>query len=166
MKRPRMQRAHVNLYTTLPTQVRPGRLPKTTYHSLSSLSGERGVYPSIARLLNEHRPTTVGALQRALTSGLGADRARAEAEAVTGQMADAFQAGGLAAFLPALATRVAAWQAAGVTAPAVEEALVSIARWPWLRDPADPLPDVPLEDVLRREVAQREKFSALLTVSR
>jgi signal transduction histidine kinase len=124
------------------------------------------VYPSIARLLNEHRPTTEGALQRALSSGLGFERAREEAAGLTDQMAVAFADGGLAAFVPVLASRIATWQAAGVTAPAVEEALVTLARWPWLRDPAEPLPDVPLEDVLRREVAQREKFSALLTVSR
>ena len=124
------------------------------------------MYPSIARLLNEHRPTTEGALQRALSSGLGFERARVEAAGLTDQMAVAFADGGLAAFVPVLASRIATWQAAGVTAPAVEEALVTLARWPWLRDPAELLPDVPLEDVLRREVAQREKFSALLTVSR
>jgi signal transduction histidine kinase/ActR/RegA family two-component response regulator len=124
------------------------------------------VYPSIARLLNEHRPTTEGALQRALTAGLGAERARREAEALTDALAAAFADGGLATFVPELSRRIGAWQAAGVTAPGVEEALVTLARWPWLRDPADPLPDVPIEDVLRREVAQREKFSALLTVSR
>jgi len=124
------------------------------------------VYPSIARLLNEHRPSTEGALQRALTAGLGADRAREEAESLVCRMAGAFEDGALAEFVPELARRIAAWQAAGVTAPAVEEALVTLARWPWLRDPADPLPDVPVEDVLRREMAQREKFSALLTVSR
>jgi len=124
------------------------------------------VYPSIARLLNEHRPSTEGALQRALTSGLGAERAREEAEALAASLAGAFADGGLATFVPELSRRIGAWQAAGVTAPAVEEALVTLARWPWLRDPADPLPDVPIEDVLRREVAQREKFSALLTVSR
>jgi signal transduction histidine kinase/ActR/RegA family two-component response regulator len=117
-------------------------------------------------LLNEHRPSTEGALQRALTSGLGAERAREEAEALAASLAGAFADGGLATFVPELSRRIGAWQAAGVTAPAVEEALVTLARWPWLRDPADPLPDVPIEDVLRREVAQREKFSALLTVSR
>jgi signal transduction histidine kinase/ActR/RegA family two-component response regulator len=124
------------------------------------------VYPSIARLLNENRPSTEGALQRALSAGLGSPRARDEAESLAGLLAAAFADGGLATFVPELARRIAAWQAAGVTAPAVEEALVTLARWPWLRDPADPLPDVPIEDVLRREVAQREKFSALLTVSR
>ena len=124
------------------------------------------MYPSIAHLLNEHRATTEGALQRALSAGLGADRARAEAGSLVGSMADAFEQGGLATFVPELSRRIATWQAAGVTAPAVEEALVTLARWPWLRDPADPLPDVPLEDVLRREVAQRERFSALLTVGR
>jgi putative methionine-R-sulfoxide reductase with GAF domain len=124
------------------------------------------LYPSIAHLLNEHRATTEGALQRALSAGLGADRARAEAGSLVGSMAGAFEQGGLATFVPELSRRIATWQAAGVTAPAVEEALVTLARWPWLRDPADPLPDVPLEDVLRREVAQRERFSALLAVGR
>jgi len=124
------------------------------------------MYPAIARLLNEHRSTTEGALQRALTAGMGPERAQAEAAELTGQLADAFLGGTLAVFVPELARRIAAWQSAGVARAAVEEALVTLARWPWLRDPANPLPDVPLEEVLKREVAQREKFSALLTVSR
>ena len=80
------------------------------------------MYPSIAHLLNEHRATTEGALQRALSAGLGADRARAEAGSLVGSMADAFEQGGLATFVPELSRRIATWQAAGVTAPAVEEA--------------------------------------------
>jgi hypothetical protein len=66
---------------------------------------------------------------------LGPERAREESESLAGLLAAAFADGGLATFVPALAQRIAAWQAAGVTAPAVEEALVTLARWPWLRDP-------------------------------
>src|SRR5262249_29270914 len=155
---PRMHRAMVNLYTTLRPQAGPGGLPKTTYQVVVPFR-ECPLYP-IARLLNEHRPTTEGALQRALAPSLGAERARDEAGSLAGQMADACQNGGLAGFVPELSRRVANWQAAGVPEAAVEEALVTLARWPWLRDPAHPSPEVPLEDVLQREVRQREKFGA------
>src|SRR5262249_10757107 len=117
MTGPRMHRAMVNLYTTLRPQAGPGRLPKTTYQVVVRFRACPG-YPN-ARLFNEPRPTTEGALQSALAPSLGAERARDEAGSLAGQMADAFQNGGLAGFVPELSRRVANWQAAGVPEAAV-----------------------------------------------
>jgi signal transduction histidine kinase/ActR/RegA family two-component response regulator len=65
-----------------------------------------------------------------------------------------------------LGVHVAAWEQAGVPADAVEEALVALARWPWLRAKDETRPDVSIEALFEREKGQREKFGALLTVSR
>lgn len=124
------------------------------------------MYSSIARLVAEHRATTEGALLRALSDVLGEERAQAEAAELTAQLQVAFETGSLSAWVRGLAMRVARWEAVGVPANRIEEVLVALARWPWLRAPGEELPEVPLEALLQREVDQREKFGALLTVSR
>ena len=124
------------------------------------------MYPSIARLVAEHRATTEGALLRALSDALGPERAHTQASELTTLLEGAFDRGTLASWVNGLAIRVAAWEAAGVPAAAIEEALVALARWPWLRAPGEALAEVPLEELLKREVDQREKLGALLTVSR
>ncbi|MEQ1833993.1 MAG: ATP-binding protein [Candidatus Eisenbacteria bacterium] len=103
---------------------------------------------------------------RALSDVLGAERAQAEASELTTQLQVAFETGSLSAWVRGLAMRVAMWEALGVPANRIEEVLVALARWPWLRAPGEELPEVPLEALLQREVDQREKFGALLTVSR
>ena len=122
------------------------------------------MYPSIARLVAEHRATTEGALLRVLSGALGPERARREASELTMQLQTAFDTGTLATWVRDLAARVARWEAAGVPSAAIEEVLVALARWPWLRPPGQ-APEVPLEELLKREIDQREKFGALLTVS-
>ena len=124
------------------------------------------MYPSIARLAAEHRATTEGALLHALTGALGPERARVEATELALQLQTAFDSGTLASFVRELQLRLEAWREAGVPSAATEEALVALMRWPWLRAAGAPLPDVPLEQLLEREKDQREKFGALLTVSR
>ena len=124
------------------------------------------MYPSIARLVAEHRATTEGALLRSLTGPLGDERARQETDALLLALESAFEHGTLAHWVQVLAERVAVWQGEGVPARTVEDVLVSLARWPWLREPGAEVPEVPLEEVLQREMDQRQKFGALLTVSR
>ena len=141
-----------------------GWVPKTLL--LESLASEPGLYPSIARLVAEHRATTEGALLRALSAALGAERAQLEASELTAELQGAFESGTLATWVRGLATRVVAWEAAGVPSVAIEEVLVALARWPWLRAPGEEIPEVPLEELLKHEVDQRQKFGALLTVSR
>ncbi len=82
------------------------------------------------------------------------------------QMAQAFASGGLATFVRDLAGRLSLWEQAGLPVDAREEALLVLARWPWMREGPNPPPDVPLEELLQHELGQREKFAALLTVSR
>ena len=122
--------------------------------------------PSIPRLSVEHRATTEGALLRALVDTLGTEPARADAVDLTARLETARERGTLAKWVRELAHRLDAWQAAGVRAVAMEEALGALVCWPGLRAPGDGLPEVPVEQVLERERDQREKLGALLTVSR
>ena len=103
---------------------------------------------------------------RALAGALGEELVRVEAAEVATRLEAAFATGTLAAFVRDLVARLDAWQTAGVSVAATEEALLALARWPWLRAPGEALPEVPLEQLLAREKDQREKFGALLAVSR
>ena len=123
------------------------------------------MYPSIATLVAEHRATTEAALRHALLGSLGEERAASEAAELTTRLERAFRTGSLAAWVRDLSGHVAAWKDALVPGERIEEALVALARWPWLRAPGDELPAVPVEELLEREKSQREKFGALLTVS-
>ncbi len=124
------------------------------------------MHASIARLAAEHRASTETALVRALARELGEARARSESAELAERMAQAFASGGLATFVHDLARRLTLWEAAGLSAAAREDVLLVLARWPWMREGSTPPPDVPLEELLEREMGQREKFAALLTVSR
>ncbi len=122
--------------------------------------------PPIARLSAEHRASTEAALEHALAPELGEARARAESGEMAERLAQAFAEGTLTAFVHELNERVRSWEAAGVSAAAREQALVVLARWPWIRTGIGAVADMPLEVQLQHEIGQREKFAALLTVSR
>ncbi len=122
--------------------------------------------PPIVRLAAEHRASTEAALAQALAPDLGEARARVEGAEIAERFARSFAAGTLTTFLHELDARVRGWDGAGVSAAAREQALGALARWPWLGSGMGAVPDVPLEVQLQHEIGQREKFAALLTVSR
>jgi signal transduction histidine kinase/CheY-like chemotaxis protein len=101
-----------------------------------------------------------------LSPTLGVERALGEAAELTAMLEAGFHDGALAAWVRDLAVRIESWKAAAVPAPAIEDALVALARWPWLRAPGEEGVAPPMEELLQREMGQREKFGALLTVSR
>ncbi len=122
--------------------------------------------PTIARLVAECRATTEATLLRAFEAPLGAERARTETRQLLVALEDAVEHGTFSVWVRSLAERVAAWEASGVSAQAIEDVLGELARWPWLRESNHGRSEGLIEEALRRERDQRTKLGALLTASR
>ena len=122
--------------------------------------------PDFAGPTDAHRATIEAALRHALSPAFGPERAGAEAADVTARLAAAFHAGERAPWLRELGIRLEVWETAGMSAAMVEQALAALAGWPWPSASSAESPESPLHELLEREKRQREKFGALLTVSR
>ena len=132
----------------------------------------------LAGFLRRHREPLIQGVSRELSDTLGQARAQTEARAFLDQVARS--AGDPIVLLEAFHTRARDWIERGVPEAAVSRALLGLLRrgepWPSRTSPgfdavlkallAPPPPqEASLSERLQREITQKEKFAALLTVS-
>jgi signal transduction histidine kinase/CheY-like chemotaxis protein len=134
---------------------------------------------SLARFLRRYRNRIVDAVSRPLAGPLGLDRSRAEASRFVDDLAGTFEGQDAASVLEFLRARFSEWREAGVGPDDQLAILLALARRPLeagpprRRDapgPGAPAgeasdPEASLEELLEREMWQKDKFAALLAVS-